>query len=45
MVSKASDDLPEPGDDYQFAARDFEVHIPEVMDPGAEYFDRIFHFR
>ena len=35
----------EPGDDYQFAARDFEVHIPEVMDPGAEYFDRIFHFR
>ena len=32
-----------PGDDHQFAARDFEVHVPEVVDPGAEYFDRIFH--
>ena len=34
-----------PGDDHQFAARDFEVHVAEVVDPGAEYFDRIFHFR
>ena len=32
------------GDDYQFAARDFEVHVPEVVDPCAEYFDRIFHY-
>ncbi len=35
----------EAGDDYQFAARNFEVHVLEVVNPGAQYFDRIFHFR
>ena len=31
--------------EFQFAARNFEVHVLEVVNPGAQYFDRIFHFR
>ena len=30
-------------DDHQLAARNLEVHVLEVMDPGAVYLNRVFH--